>query len=90
MNKFAGTVWEPMVRAALDILHCDTFDLNMIEFSVDGEADAIDFSHQHHRISHLATLSEEERSQVFMVSVFLFGQIKVNIVNKVNPPDLAI
>jgi len=32
-------------------------------------------------------LSEEERSQVFMVGVFLFGQIKVN---KVNPPDLAI
>ena len=90
VNKFAGTVWEPMVRAALDILHCDTFDLNKIEFSVDGEVYALVFSHQHHPISHLATLSEEERSQVFMVSVFLFGQIKVSIVNKVNPPDLAI
>jgi len=73
VNKFAGTVWEPMVRAALDILHCDTFDLNKIEFSVDGEVYALVFSHQHHPISHLSTLSEEERSQVFMVSIFVWS-----------------
>ena len=90
VNKFARSIWETIVDSAMDVLHCKSFDLNKIEFSVDGEAYAIDFSHQHHPISHLATLSEEERSQVFMVSVFLFGQIKVSIVNKVNPPDLAI
>jgi len=88
VNKFAGSIWETVVDTAMNVLQCKSFDLNKIEFSVDGQEYAIAFSHERHSISHLSTLSEEERSQVFMVSVFLSGQIKVN--NKVNSPGLAI
>ena len=67
VNKFAGGIWEPIVHAAMEIMHCNSFDLKKIEFTVDGENYAIEFSHERHSMSHLSTLSEEERSQIFMV-----------------------
>jgi len=78
VNKFAGSVWEPIVRAALDILHCKALDLNKIEFAVDGQEYAITFSHERHSMSHLSMLPEEERSQIFMVSKKLTGQTWIN------------
>jgi len=73
VNRFAGGIWEPIVHAAMDILHCESFDLKRIEFTVDGQEYAIAFTHERHSISHLSTLSEEERSQVFMVSIFVWS-----------------
>jgi len=67
VKKFASSIWESIVHAATEILHCESFNLKRIEFTVEGEDHAIEFSHERHSISHLSTLSEEERSQIFMV-----------------------
>ena len=45
VNKFAGSIWETIVDAAMNVLHCKSFDLNKIEFSVDGQHYTIGFSH---------------------------------------------
>jgi len=99
VNRFAGSVWETIVNAAMDIMHCEFFDLKRIEFTVDGQDYAIAFSHERHSVSHLSTLSEEERSQIFMVSKKLTGQTRRKQTNPISrsrlsklltpPPDLG-
>jgi len=78
VNDFAINIWKTIVDAAMNILHCESFDLEGIRFAVDGLHYAIEFSHERHSMSHLSIISEEERSQIFMVSKKLTGQTIVN------------